>query len=328
MCRRLPSIHPARALRIELLKLDLLMSMKYQLLISIMSLPQVLASSWDCHVHSFDPERFPYKEDRAYTPQPAPLPTLVQNLITKNFMLVQATIERSYEDLLVKLEEFRSATLQFPGVVRGTILAEPGLSTLTDTDFERMHYLGIRCARLHGSYGGSGQDLEWVQGQMTAMAQLDPVLKYGWSISAQLPLEIWAQLRPYILTHPHLSQVTLIADHIGSATPNDSGSPALEDFIDLLRSGKVYVKISALHRRSPANLEAMAPIVSALAEAAPKSLLWGSDWPHVNTKHNDHAEGPLAGVNASHELDLIKSWLSEDEVQDMLVNNPERLFAT
>lgn len=289
-------------------------------------MPQVPASSWDCHVHSFDPERFPYREDRAYTPLPAPLPTLVQNLITENTMLVQASIERSYKDLLAKLEECRSPTLRFPGAVRGTILAEQGLSNLTETDYERMHSLGVRCIRLHGSYGGSGQDLQWVQSQLKAMAQLDPVVRYGWAISAQLPLDIWSRLKSTILTDPHLAQAIIVADHVASATPEDLGCSALEDFIDLLRSGRVYVKISALHRRSPGNLELMAPIVRALAEAAPRSLLWGSDWPHVNTKHNDHAEGPLANVNASYELDLVKSWLSEHQRQDMLANNPQRLF--
>jgi hypothetical protein len=84
-----------------------------------------------------DPDRFPYKNLRAYTPRSAPLDTLIQNLLTKNVMLVQATIEKSFEDLLEKLKECRSSTLGFSGLVRGTILAEEELFDLTNDGFRK-----------------------------------------------------------------------------------------------------------------------------------------------------------------------------------------------
>jgi hypothetical protein len=90
-----------------------------------------------------DLDRFPYKNLRAYTPRSAPLDTLVQNLLTKNVMLVQATIEKSFEDLLEKLKECRSSTLGFSGLVRGTILAEEELFGLTNDKIEQMHLLGV-----------------------------------------------------------------------------------------------------------------------------------------------------------------------------------------
>ncbi|KAL5113493.1 hypothetical protein ACEQ8H_008629 [Pleosporales sp. CAS-2024a] len=245
-------------------------------------------------------------------------------------MLVQASIEQSFDGILSALEDCRigSSTLGFTGQARGTIFAGDELATLADKEFERMHLLGVRCIRLHGSYGGSGNSLEWAQWHLKAMAQLPPVLKYGWSISAQLPLEIWSELKSYILTDPLLSHVTIVADHVACATPAAYRSNALADFLDLLRSGRVYVKISALHRRSPGNIEAMKPILTFLARGAPHALLWGSDWPHVNTSHNNYEEGPLDIADASHELEVVKTWFSDKVQQQMLVENPQRLFGT
>ena len=73
-----------------------------------------------------------------------------------------------------------------------------------------------------------------------------------------------------------------MADHIACATPSNYGSSALQDFVELLQSGRVYVKISALYRRSPVDIHVMKDIITLLAQAAPRALLWGSDWPHVN----------------------------------------------
>jgi predicted TIM-barrel fold metal-dependent hydrolase len=288
----------------------------------------VPTGTWDCHVHCFDPDRYPYKTTRAYTPRPAPLDALIQNLLTDNVMIVQATIEQDFDGLLAKLEDCRKAPFNFTGLVRGTILADNGicLSTLSDKEFERMHLLGIRCIRLHGSYGGSGHDLEWVQSQLKALARLKPVLEYGWSISAQLPLATWSRLKPCILEDPHLARISIVADHIAGAGMSDYGSPALKDFADLLQSGRVYVKVSALHRRSPGNIQAMKPIISFLAKIAPQALLWGSDWPHVDTSHNEFEKGPLESVHASDELALVESWLSAEQRHSMLIENPNRVF--
>jgi predicted TIM-barrel fold metal-dependent hydrolase len=312
-------------------KLELLLPAIY-ILHSFFPMPTSgsLTDTWDCHVHCFEPDRFPYKTARAYTPKAAPLNALIQNLLTDNVMLVQASIEQDSTGLLAKLEEYHGALYNFSGLIRGTILADntTRLSTLSDKEFKRMHLLGVRSIRLHGSYGGSGSDLDWVQREMKALACLRPVREYGWSVSAQLPLKTWSGLKPFILTNPQLSNATIVADHIASSVPADYGTSALEDFTDLLKSGRFYVKISALHRRSPGDIQAMKSIVSLLAQVAPQALLWGSDWPHVDTSHNDIEAGPIEGVNAADELAAVKSWLSEEQMRYMLVDNPRRVFGT
>ncbi|KAL6151897.1 hypothetical protein ACJBU6_09837 [Exserohilum turcicum] len=153
-----------------------------------------------------------------------------------------------------------------------------------------------------------------------------PVQSLGWSVSAQLPLATWAQLKHFILTDKHLAGLSIVADHIACVAPSDYGSDALHDLVELLQSGRLYIKISALHRRSPHNIHAKKDIVTLLARVAPRALLWGSDWPHVDTSQTDLEAGPLQGVHAGAELAAVQSWLSAQQLQDMLVNNPCRLF--
>lgn len=286
-----------------------------------------LANAWDCHVHCFEPDRYPYKTTRAYTPLSAPFNDLMQDLLTSNVMLVQATIEEGPAGLLAQLESCFNNPDRFPGRVRGTVLAdsELPLEILTDAELDRMHHFGVRCIRLHSSYGASGHDLGWVRSQLKSLAKLHSVTKHRWSISAQLSLGTWSKLKDFILTDPDLAAVSIVADHNACAMPSDHGTSALQDFVELLQSGRVYVKICALHRRSPGHIEAMQPIIGLFAEAAPRALLWGSDWPHVDTTSKEEA-GPLKDAGVASELAALRNWLSADQMQQMLVENPDRLF--
>src|ERR1700712_4718843 len=61
--------------------------------------------SWDCHIHFFDPERFPFYLDRAYTPLPAPLDSFMSWSPVDNVNIVQATIEENQDGVLAHLAE-------------------------------------------------------------------------------------------------------------------------------------------------------------------------------------------------------------------------------
>jgi predicted TIM-barrel fold metal-dependent hydrolase len=286
-----------------------------------------ITNAWDCHVHCFEPNRYPYKTTRAYTPLPAPFDDLKRYLLTSNIKLVQATIEEGPAGLLAQLESCYNKPDRFPGSLRGTVLADSQLllETLNDAELYRMHHLGIRCIRLHSLYGASGHDFGWVRSQLKSLAQLHSVKEHRWSISAQLSLRTWSSLKDFILTDPDLAAVPIVADHNACAMPSEYGTSALQGFLELLRSGKMYLKICALHRRSPGLIEAMQPIISLFAEAAPRALLWGSDWPHVDTISKEEA-GPLKGDGFASELVSLRNWLSADQMQQMLVENPDRLF--
>ncbi|KAK8027483.1 hypothetical protein PG991_004539 [Apiospora marii] len=285
--------------------------------------------SWDSHVHCFNPAKHPFKPSRPYTPEAAPLSALVEDTYADRIMMVQASIEDGPENLLDNLNEGRA---QYPEkLFRGTIFAdpEPGRALenlLGPGDFARFHAAGVRSIRIHGSYGGQGENATWVQEQFRRAARLEGVARYGWSLSAQLSLRMWAAAAEFLLHDEQLRGVRIIADHNGSATPEDVSSPEFETFLGLLAAGRVSVKIGALHRRAPDDIRRMQTVVQQLAASAPAGIVWGSDWPHVDSSQAGETPSPPLPVDTAGELRALKSRLSEEEWNNMLILNPAHIF--
>ncbi|KAL4727912.1 hypothetical protein ACLX1H_004609 [Fusarium chlamydosporum] len=284
------------------------------------------SSSWNTHTHCFDPERHPFKTSRTYTPQAALLNDLVGKSPADNIMIVQATIEDGYSGLV---ETLANSHRLYPGKrILGTIFwdpDDPSLKNMTESEWDALHNVGVRSVRIHGSYGGSGDDLNWVLEQFLQVASHCPLKRHNWSISAQLPLATWSMMKDAILNHPKLKKLSIVADHNGSATPSDFDTAEFNDFVDILGTGRFYVKLGALHRRSD-DITLMEPFVKAYAKAGPNGIVWGSDWPHVNTTVKGLDPTPPLEVDTSKELRLIRGWLTEEQWKRMLVYNPARVF--
>lgn len=278
--------------------------------------------SWDCHVHCFDPAKFPFKQARSYTPYPATLDTLVENVKSRNLIITQATVENGIAGIQDVLE--RAQACPELCIVRGTVMAGH-VQNLDVHETQRLHEMGIRCVRIHGAHGGAGNDLAWITEQLRLAAMSIGVKQYGWYISAQLPLQTWASLGPCI---SELKDVTVIVDHNASVQPSDLDHPAFTAFLELLRAQNVVIKIGALHRRSQGNIEAMRPIVEAFIAAAPDRVIFGSDWPHVDASKGGQTPTPhLQGVDTAEELRRMRSWMSEEQWDRIMQSNAHRLFA-
>ncbi|KAF4951331.1 hypothetical protein FGADI_7529 [Fusarium gaditjirri] len=278
-----------------------------------MPVPNLPLAAWNSHMHCFDPERFPFKRTRAYTSQPAVLKDLIQNSRADNVMLVQATIEDGYTGLLEHLQQCRDI---YPEKhIRGTIFwdpGDPGLKTLTEFEFGKLHDLGIRSVRIHGSYGGSGDDASWVIQQFEDVASHCPLRRYNWSISAQLPLTTWPAIAETLTAHPGLKEIPIIVDHNGSATPSGISTPEFTSLLHLLSSPNMYIKLGALHQRSN-QISQMEHVIKAIAKTAPDSILWGSDWPHCNAAIRGLTPTPPLEVDTDQELELLRDWLTEEQ---------------
>ncbi|KAK7940969.1 uncharacterized protein PG986_013356 [Apiospora aurea] len=157
-------------------------------------------------------------------------------------------------------------------------------------------------------------------------ARLEGVARYGWSLSGQLSPRMWAALADFLLHDEELREVRIIADHNGSATPEDASSPEFETFLGLLAAGRVSVKIGALHRRAPDDIRRMQNVVEKLAASGAGGIVWGSDWPHVDSTQTGETPSPPLPVNTAEELRVLKSWLSEDEWNGIFVVNPAKPF--
>ncbi|KAL4888034.1 MFS general substrate transporter [Aspergillus ambiguus] len=268
--------------------------------------------AWDSHVHCLDPLRYPFKSTRAYTPPPATLETMVQHRQANKLMLVQASIEDGYQGLLTHLSECRSL---YPAItIRGTICYDQELlARLAKDEFLRLHTAGVRCVRIHGVYGEGRDRAELVVEQIRRVSASYGVRVLGWTVSAQLPLQVWASMKTFILEDDSLQSTIFIADHNGCAQPNDIDTQEFCAFLDMLGSGRLYVKIGALYRRSPDVFSRMKPVIKALKKKAPDRLLWGSDWPHVVTSVGKQHVGDVDA-----ELLALREWLTGDEWRQML----------
>lgn len=245
-------------------------------------------------------------------------------------MIVQATPEDGEQGLIHHLRE---ASHIYPSrIFRGTIVGSTSANRdITKYEHEKvddLHAAGVRCIRVQGIYSDVGEKSSTLRDYLVATATSYPVAQLGWSICMQLPLATWEDLHGLLLDDPRLADANIIADHNANATPDDIGSSAFELFLDILRRRPgTYVKIGALHRRSPRDINRMREVVEVLASAAPQGILWGSDFPHVDTTGPAFVSMPhIAGVDEWTELEAVKEWLSDVQFYDMMVVNPGRLF--
>ncbi|KAJ5127038.1 hypothetical protein N7448_007817 [Penicillium atrosanguineum] len=280
---------------------------------------------WNTHVHCFDPALYPFRSTRTYTPPPAPLKALVKQSRASRLVLVQASVEDGPAGLLGHLRRIRA---EYPHLLaRGIMCMDENWIKLTQEDFTTLHYFGVRYCRIHGFLGGGKTDTASLQEQIRLFAKSYPSKQMGWGLSAQLPLATWASLKDFFLHDPEVASLSIIADHVGCATPTDIGNASLDEFVQLLHAGRINVKISALYRRSGEDVSTMKPIIQRYADSAPSALLWGSDWPHVDaSSRSSDSQVITKAIDPIKELALLQDWLTRDQFRKMLVENPGRLF--
>ena len=99
--------------------------------------------------------------------------------------------------------------------------------------------------------------------------------------------------------------------------------------LDLVASGKAYVKLSAPHRIT-ADPDDAGPIARALIAANAARVLWGSDWPHTGPRHSladAAAVEPFQPIDDGLALKRLRLWAGDIATLDkILVSNPARLY--
>jgi len=128
------------------------------------------------------------------------------------------------------------------------------------------------------------------------------------------------------------SSVPVVFDHFGGARGElGVNQPGFVALLQLVKSGKAYVKISAAYRLSTAapNFEDMGILARALISARADRVLWGTDWPHPNSASGLGAQtlSPALSVDDAHMLNLFAAWVPDKALRhQILVANPARLY--
>ncbi len=125
------------------------------------------------------------------------------------------------------------------------------------------------------------------------------------------------------------------------ATPVNFDIPAgardchthIHDLLELMKSGKAYVKVSGAYRASkngPDYADA-APLAQALIAANADRIVWGTDWPHPDSVTPPGKQityvTPLFQIDDGRLLNQLPVWAPDAATRKkILVDNPTRLY--
>jgi len=274
----------------------------------------------DCHVHTFDPQHFPYAPSRPYTPEPVSveeLRSLHKALHIDRVIVVQTTVYAT--DNAGVLDAMKKLGSRARGVA---VIDEKTPNSALD-DMDRA---GIRGIRLNLETAG---ETDPEIGRKRFQAAVERIKGRKWHIQIYARLTVIEGISDLVAGAP----MPVVFDHFGGMQAALGGDqPGFASLMRLVRTGKAYVKISAPYRSS---IEApdypdVAPLARALIASNPERILWGSDWPHpgipVPGRKNSEIT-PFFQIDDGRVLNFLPVWVPDAaERKTILVDNPARLY--
>ena len=285
---------------------------------------EVPPGACDSHVHVFpDPAKFPFWSGRGYTPPVATaddLLALQKALKLDRVVIVTPSVYGT--DNAATLDGIRQLG---PARARGVAVIGAGTSA---ADLDAMDKGGIRGIRANLEQGGV-TDPGAARGILNAAVK--QISGRPWHLQVYAQLGLVAALKADLASVP----MPVVFDHFaGADAARGVEQPGFDAVLDLVKSGKAYVKISGAYRaqRDGAPDYAKAtPLAKALVAANPDRIVWGTDWPHPDSyatptrKPTDLA--PAIPVDDGRLLNLLAEWVPDAATRKkILVDNPARLY--
>jgi predicted TIM-barrel fold metal-dependent hydrolase len=281
------------------------------------------AGACDCHTHVFgDPRRFPFAASRAYTPEQASVAemrALHSALHTGRVVIVNPSVYGT--DNACTLDGIK----QLGSIARGVAVID---EKTPETALEEMDRAGIRGIRVNLETSGVSDPAVARRSFTTAVERIKGRNK--WHIQVYTRLSVIEGIKDLVMAAP----MPIVFDHFGGAQgPLGIHQPGFDTLLNLARTGKAYVKISAPYRSSTKTPDYpdVAPLAKALIAANSQRMLWGSDWPHPDSaqvpgrKFTDLA--PLQQIDDGRVLNLLPVWAPDAALRKtILVDNPAELY--
>lgn len=268
----------------------------------------VPAGATDCHMHIYGPaERYPVAPTNP-SPVPFAFDLAAYREVKRRLGLTRTVVVQPSAygaDNTATLESVAAL-----GDARAVVTVTPHTS---DAELTRLHGAGARGARaVLLAHPGP---VDWPD--LPAIAER--VAPLGWHMQlqfdgGQLPARA-AMIRS--LACP------VVIDHVGRYhDPVTPDSPAVRVLLDLLATGRVWVKASSpygVSRSGPPDYADTSAIARTLIRAAPERIVWGSNWPHPSVPEPKPDEAMI--------LDWLASVAPDDATREaILVTNPARLY--
>jgi predicted TIM-barrel fold metal-dependent hydrolase len=191
---------------------------------------------------------------------------------------------------------------------------------------DAMGRAGVRGIRLNLATGGINDPNVGRQRFQTAVERMR---HRHWHIQLYTNLAMISAINDLITASP----VPVVFDHFAGAQAElGPQQPGFAGLLELVRSGKAYVKISGAYRASKLapDYADVAPLARALIAANPERIVWGTDWPHPNSSSGrPMAEvTPLFQIDDGRLLNQLPVWAPDPGIRKkILVDNPARLYA-
>ncbi len=284
----------------------------------------VPAGACDTHVHVFgDPAQFPFVPSRAYTPEQASiaeLRALLDALHMERVVIVHPSVYGTDNRCsLDAMKQLGSRARMVAVIDEKTPPAE----------LDNMARSGVRGIRVNLTQAGVSDPAAAGRALEAAMARAKA---RDWHLVVNTNLSVIDALKDPLGAAP----IPLVIDHFGGARGAAGGpeQPGFATLLALVKSGKAYVKISAaadfVSTKAP-DYPDVVPLAKALIAANPQRIIWGTDWPHPdsrvlpNRKNTDIA--PLVQTDDGLVLNLLPTWVPDAATRKMiLVDNPARLY--
>ncbi|TDZ47444.1 2-pyrone-4,6-dicarbaxylate hydrolase [Colletotrichum trifolii] len=272
---------------------------------------------WDTHHHIFEPETFPYSPDRHLTPPAATVASF--DKFKKSLGITRSVLTHglSYGDDSTSLKAFVPRLGSQKTRAIGVINPE----TTTDDEMQAMHDAGVRGLRVNLYQYKAMEDVELQKKALRAHLQRITASSLPWSLTMTTTrTDLWDELEPFVRTVVAEQGVRLVTDHFALLKASSSLPRRIPR-----RSQQ------AAGEREPAYADVRF-LVRAFIDANKHGVLWGSDWPHtprmeVRTREAALAETPCLDVDDAAWLRSLKSWLTDEEWELLMVQNPAVLFA-
>jgi predicted TIM-barrel fold metal-dependent hydrolase len=278
----------------------------------------VPAGACDCHTHIHgDPAKFPFFAGRIYTPEtalPEEMAALHKALNMQRVVIVTPSVYGTDNSATLYGMKARGAN------ARGVAVID---DRTPESELDAMGRAGVCGIRLNLATGGGNAPSV---GRQRFQVAAERVKSRGWHIQMYTNLAVISSIKDLVAASP----VPVVFDHFGGAG-EDLGpqQPGFAELVELVRSGKAYVKISVTAGPRP-DYTPFVPLAKALIAANPERILWGTNWPHPNSGSGRKATEltPLFQVDDGLVLNLLPAWAPDPGTRKkILVDNPAKLYA-
>ncbi len=277
----------------------------------------------DCHTHIHgNPDKFPFFSGRVYTPEmalPEQMTALHKALHIRRVVIVTPSVYGTDNSATLYGMKARGAH------ARGVAVID---DKTPESELDVLGRAGVCGIRLNMETVGTNDPSI---GRQRFQAAVERVKSRNWHVQIYTNLTIISAIKDLVTATP----VPVVFDHFGGARAElGPQQPGFAELVELVQSGKAYVKISGAYRVSglAPDYTDVVPLARALIAANSERIIWGTDWPHPNSdtplgqKPTD--VNPLFQIDDGHLLNQLPMWAPDPEIRKkILVCNPARLYA-